>query len=553
MYRYEGERYFAIVDKGMLSIGLMGEVFFRLKPVSRVHADGGKDEEISLSGPVITENGRGVDVVWTAESTVWSKKEYIFRLTPEMAFYSVRVCGSGKLDRIEYFMGDSRERFSGSGYDAADYMAPLGLANAKSPNRIFTMAEDTKLGIEGFTPAPPAFSFRMADVDARLLLGIAALPGKANFDGLEYRKIGAAPDISRFCLSAEFGGYQPVDGEWESPAILMIPAENNLSALNAYAAWHYAQGLPRAKTDDIPAWWKGPFFCGWKEQAVVPGVNDPQDAATQSCYRQMSDTLDERGLRPSAIIIDDKWQGEYGAAMPDPAKWPDMRAWIEDQHDKGRRVVLWFKCWDAEGLTADECILRESGEILSADPTSPAYRARVHTIMHTLLSSDEGCMNADGFKIDFADRLPFERNMRIREKGVYGFGLLHSMMELLHDEAKKVKPDALINTSCCHPLFAALTDQARLHDTYFAQRDSVNIMKERADIFRAMIPELPVDMDAGSCGSRRDFMRYARASVRLGVPDIYILNPIEDCALTAEDWDEIRRLWEDYRRENGLD
>ena len=37
----------------------------------------------------------------------------------------------------------------------------------------------------------------------------------------------------------------------------------------------------------------------------------------------MADTLDERGLRPSAIIIDDKWQKEYGTALPKPEKWPD--------------------------------------------------------------------------------------------------------------------------------------------------------------------------------------------------------------------------------------
>ena len=53
---------------------------------------------------------------------------------------------------------------------------------------------------------------------------------------------------------------------------------------------------------------------------------------------------------------------------------------------------------------------------------------------------------------------------------------------------------------------------------------------------------------AGSCGSRRDFMRYARECVRFGVPDLYILNPIEDCALTAEDWEEIRGIWDAYRQ-----
>ena len=162
-------------------------------------------------------------------------------------------------------------------------------------------------------------------------------------------------------------------------------------------------------------------------------------------------------------------------------------------------------------------------------------------------------MNADGFKIDFADCIPVEKNMRIHEKGIYGLSLMQRFIELMYTEAKQAKPDALINTSCCHPLFAVWTDQARLHDNYFPLRDSVRIMKDRIDLFTSMMPGLSLDMDAGSCGSRRDFMRYARESIRLGVPDIYILNPIEDCALTADDWEEIHLLWEEYRKMKALD
>ena len=172
--------------------------------------------------------------------------------------------------------------------------------------------------------------------------------------------------------------------------------------------------------------------------------------------------------------------------------------------------------------------------------------------MHTLLSDDAGCMNADGFKIDSIIRIPLEKNMRIHEKEYYGVSLLYRFMELLYTEAKKVKPDALMNNSCCHPLLAAFTDQARLHDTHFALRDSVRFMRERAELFDAMIPGISIDTDAGSGGTRRDFMRYARECRSFGVPDLYVLNPIEDSAVTPEDWEEIREIWEDYRRENGL-
>ena len=532
--------YFAAIEEKTVALGIDRDVFFRLDPVSAVNSRGLRDEEISLSPPDVSRNGEELTVVWTARSSLWEKKEYVFRLSPAFLSYSVRVYGKGAVDSIDYLIGDRRNRFYGSGYEAADYYAPLGLANAYSPNRVFTTAQETHLGfLGGFSPTPLVFSFRMAGFDDRFLLGLAALPGNASFDGLTYKSVRFGPDISRFCLHAGFGGYQEVDGCWESPAVIGLTAASDLEGLRRYARWHYGRGVPRAAPGEIPEWWNGPFFCGWKEQAVSPGIGNPKDAASQEIYQRMSDTLDERGLRPSAVIIDDKWQKEYGAALPDPEKWPDMRAFVDAQHQKGRRVVLWFKSWDAEGLEDDECILSETGERLAADPTSPAYRARVRDFMRTLLSADAGCMNADGFKIDFADCIPAEKNMRIHEKGVYGVSLMYRFMKLIYTEAKREKTDSLINTSCCHPLFARFTDQARLHDNYFALRDSVRIMKERAVLFRAVMPGVSIDTDAGSCGSRRDFMRYARECVNFGVPDLYYF-PAD---FTEEDWAQVRAAW----------
>ncbi|MBR6915443.1 MAG: hypothetical protein IKN36_03715, partial [Clostridia bacterium] len=542
---YEGNGYFAIIKENGISTGMAGEEIFRLSAVSAVDRDGREDEEISLGTPEIEEDSDGMTVVWTAKSSLWDKKEYVFRFTPDHAAYCVRVYGRGAVDGIDYFIGNRKDRFYGSGYEAADYTAPLGLANSELPGRIFTTAEDTYLGFSltgGFSPVPLAFSFRTAGIDGRFLLGIAALRDNCSFDGLTYKSLQFGLDIARFCLHSGFGGYQEVDGFWESPPILILTADTDLDCMRRYAQWHYDRGVPRAVTGDIPAWWRGPFFCGWKEQAVAPGYASIFDAASQDCYQRMSDTLDERGLRPSVIIIDDKWQKEYGTALPDGDKWPDMRGFIEEQHAKGRRVVLWFKSWNPEGLPEEECILSESGKKLSLDPTSPAYRARIKDVMHTLLSADEGCMNADGFKIDSIIRIPLEKNMRIHEKGYYGVSLLYRFIELIFTEAKRVKPDALMNNSCCHPLLAAFTDQARLHDTHFALRDSVRFMRERAELFDAMMPGISVDTDAGSGGTRRDFMRYARECSSFGVPDLYVLNPIEDSAVTEEDWEEIRRI-----------
>jgi len=48
---------------------------------------------------------------------------------------------------------------------------------------------------------------------------------------------------------------------------------------------------------------------------------------------------------------------------------------------------------DAECLTVD-------GKPVAADPTHPAYRARVQRFMQRLLSDAPGCYDADGLKVD---------------------------------------------------------------------------------------------------------------------------------------------------------
>ena len=177
----------------------------------------------------------------------------------------------------------------------------------------------------------------------------------------------------------------------------------------------------------------------------------------------MSEKLDEYGLRPGCIIIDDKWQKEYGGALPDPEKWPDLRAFTDAEHRKGRRVAMWFRSWSPEGLSQEECI-EYLCTACGADPTSEKYRARMRETIHTLLSDEAGCYNCDGFKIDFANCMPLGKYVSCHEQGVYGVELLKRFFTMMRDFAKAVKPDALINCSCEHPYFDEIVDQARIHD-----------------------------------------------------------------------------------------
>lgn len=112
--------------------------------------------------------------------------------------------------------------------------------------------------------------------------------------------------------------------------------------------------------------------------------------------------------------------------MPDENKWPDLRGFVDNEHRKGRRVLLWFKMWNNEGLDESECVM-DLCRPVAADPTSPRYRDRVKKMMYRLLSDDADCYNCDGFKIDFANCMPLGETVE-SSGGKYGVELLKQLM-----------------------------------------------------------------------------------------------------------------------------
>jgi len=82
------------------------------------------------------------------------------------------------------------------------------------------------------------------------------------------------------------------------------------------------------------------------------------------------------GINPGTVVIDDKWQQHYGENSVDPQKWPDMGGFVREQHEQDRKVLLWLKFWDPDGLPADECITNAGGAIVAVDPTNPKFITR---------------------------------------------------------------------------------------------------------------------------------------------------------------------------------
>ncbi len=308
------------------------------------------------------------------------------------------------------------------------------------------------------------------------------------------------------------------------------------------------------KSADAPDWWCRPNYCGWGDQVAMSlaleGPGDEQRAnnyCTQGLYERWLARLEQAEVPIGTVTIDAGWS-LGGVWDPLYTRWPDLRGFIDRQHDKGRRVLLWIPTWFCEGLPDEWCV--HSGKTkLVADPSNPAYRCFVKAQVHKLISPDKGCYNADGFKIDQLQYVPCEHRVRgcsvlgspffvkpprksaknpapkLPKMKVaadrWGMELLYLHQKDIYAAAKCAKADALVTSSTVHPYFYDTLDMVRLHDTIFTGCDVFDGMKLRAELSRATLPAALIDTDDWISDEYDKWLDYTLRSSELGVPCLF--------------------------------
>jgi len=321
------------------------------------------------------------------------------------------------------------------------------------------------------------------------------------------------------------------------------PGESLLQLLSrGMAAAYPAAFLPPA--GGRPDWWRRPIYCGYGDQvarALWLEGSGPEARAlaycTQDLYERWLARLDRAALPVGTIIIDAGWS-PGGVWEPDPARWPDLRGFVDRRHREGRRVLLWLATWLQEGLPAAWCVT-VGRKKLTADPTNLAYRKFIREKIRRLLSAGKNGFAADGFKVDQLQYTPTEMNPRGGEQfgrcfavtgkhprlkangDTWGAELLYRLQKELYTAAKEAKPEALVTSSTVHPYFHDTFDMVRLHDTGSVNTDVFAAMKARADLARAVLPRHLIDTDDWVHSDYDRWLDYTRRSHRLGVPCIF--------------------------------
>jgi hypothetical protein len=348
-----------------------------------------------------------------------------------------------------------------------------------------------------------------------------------------------------------------VAGAWSSPWLVVgLGAPDPYAAIAQHRDALDSLGLvPERTVSDEPSWWRRPIFCGWGAQCAEVvrdhGRLDAQPGApayaTQERYDRYLTALTERGLDPGTITIDDKWQTAYGTNAVDESKWPDLRGWIDARHAEGRRVLLWWKAWDPEGLPAQLCVRDRLGRRVGVDPTNPEYEALLRATVRRLIGRDG--LDADGFKVDFTAETPVGPGLQ-RHGRAWGVALLHRLLEIIWSEAHAAKPDALVVAHAPNPGFVDVVDMVRLNDALRLAEPTTGVavvrqMRHRARIVRAACRELLIDTDDWAMPDRATWREYQLAKPEIGVPALYYVDSIDISGepLTEDDAALVRDVW----------
>lgn len=543
-----------------LFIDVEGARIFRLPLVSGLSSPDREEELSSVSWkPLIDEKEARVLEV-SAKSSIWKTRRFIWKFFPDHLEFQQFATGKGAVQRCYFFANGTSGSIKGrmpllvngnSTVYADKYFSPrANLADEFEypvgfPQSLGTASEIARPGSYDafwmnplYTPPPLQLSYHHAG--KWVGVGLGAHPGEYQFNGLEYS--GALYAGASWWVN--YQGRRSLDSNpFTSPVIALHFAHSAADTLRAYVNWMDQNRFSTQHSNPIARWHRLPIFCGWAEQTVEAKERGiaPRDYSTQANYEAWIAALEKRGIPFGTVVIDDKWQKQYGSFEVDEKKWPDMKGFIDRQHAAGRHVLLWVPALQSEGL-APELTVKILGQPVAADITNPKYeemmRAQVKHLVHDL--------GVDGFKEDWINGMP-DFSAAQQTEPVFGIEFVRRFQAVLYNEAHTWKKDAMVETQTPNPLMRESSDVLRLNDIWFGSRDLRRVMTQRAEI--AWIAGWPlVDTDNAGSTNLAEWHDYLQFQPQLGIPALYFVNKTESTKEMVPDniWVELAQVWQRY-------
>lgn len=561
------------------------------------------DRSVSRTWEGVSRSDGRERLSWTVKSTLWSKRYHLDVFARHVEFHA-EVRGESAIDSIRFFDAIADEGFrehfaltkhfndkgtTGAGSYSTGSPVAFRRVFCPEPNsyarQVFLPHEYAQISVNAdldycggnFVANPGLLCFAVAaDPEQEwLAFGLAVDPGEYLFS--EYEYLGGED----FALNLNSWGARQVREGFRTPRIVMVAGPSAEQAIAGYVEVLQERSGGPARREPAPSWWGRPIVCGWGHQCYQadlfrvrstperPVDNAAYTLSTQVSYRDIVDRLDAHEVPWGTLVIDARWFLAGGLKNVDEGRWPDLRGFVDAQHRRDRRVLLWWGPWDPEGVPADQCVrylpgdrgsrqnrpgrlakfgAPAAGKKLAVDITLPQVRERIRGQVRRLLGPGPAGYDLDGFKIDHLAAVPGVYGMAFPEGSgrLFGVEAARSYLALLYEAAKDVKPDALLIGQSPNPYFADVQDMLRLGDIYTHDPDTVvPEMTFRAEMARIADPSWLIDTDGWPMPSLAAFREYVGVQPTLGVPSLYYVTHLDTTgeALTAQDYARIRSAW----------
>lgn len=528
------------------------------------------------------QDGPVTELTFTARSAVWRQKRIQLRFEPACVVYRVTVVGDG--ERITNANLLHMPETAGGRTALSQVFAPrFDWFDAEVRVR---PDQDERLACQQWLSPPPFTYVFEGDGGDGVWVAVSAEAGEFNFQSFDYT---GSRGLS---FRLPFEAHTTVRGDKSLPDLVIgFTGGLGFDGVRESIEWQRVIGrLPEVSTPrEKPAWWSQPIFCAWGQMRYDYRADhyghengtfiNVTSYCTELRYRNSLAALEAHGVDPGTVVIDMGWARRAALAEPHPGRWTDMRAFIEEQHDKKRKVLLWFTPVVFEGLPREACMLLD-GEPVAVDPTSPAYVSILSEQIRIMVGEGDGCLNADGFKLDFTQCVPSESDRFVsrmphffglindnddelsyprladgREslittyEPIWGVEMLRRYLFNIRNLAKKIKQDAMIMTHTANPAFADLVDVLRLNDLDGQCDDVLGVMTARAKIAEICSPHWLIDTDDDLMMDKERWRAYAELQPSLGIPDTYYATGIAQSQeeLDADDLTRLREIWDEYR------
>lgn len=242
-------------------------------------------------------------------------------------------------------------------------------------------------------------------------------------------------------------------------------------------------------------------FNTWGAQCAVGAEGARLD---QGSLERMYADMRASGMRPELFVIDDKWEGAYGALTHAADRFPRFEAFLDQVRADGMGVGLWAAFLRVNepaslGLSAEHLMRDRDGRPIEKpsrfeprpyyllDVTHPAVAEGLQERIAAFVRR----YDPDLVKFDFGYELPSLATSVPADPRWSGEQLLARALDIVVGALRAAKPDIGVMYYALSPLFTGHIDQHSLDDLYLGVEDYA-AEGNRRSYFSSLLGELGV-------------------------------------------------------------